>query len=77
MKIKNNLENEELPSRGRHYFSEQPMAELFMIIDEIVKAEPVRCDCDKYTRCWNHRTESQVESIRGELKKRIMEVFED
>ncbi len=77
MRIKKDLKKKDLPSIGRHYFSEQPMAELFLIIDEIVKAEPTRCDCDSNNRCWNHRTESKVESIKGELKKKIMEVFED
>lgn len=77
MKIKIKLPKDKLPSRGRHYFSEEPISELFMLIDEIVVAEPTRCDCDSHKRCWNHRTESKVESIKGELKKKIMEVFED
>lgn len=77
MKIKKTLKREDLPSGGRHYFSEQPMSELFLIINEVVEARPTRCDCDSYRRCWNCRTESRVESIRGELKKKIMEVFED
>ena len=77
MKIKSKLKDKDLPSRGRFYFSKEPISELFLIIDEIVKAEPTRCDCDSHSRCWNHRTESKVFSINGELKKRIMEVFED
>ena len=77
MRIKKDLKKENLPSIGRHYFSEQPMAELMVIIEEVVKAEPTRCDCDSGHRCWNHRTESRVMSIKGELIKRIMEVFED
>lgn len=77
MKIKKNLNKEDLPSNGRHYFSEQPMAELMMIIEEVVQARPTRCDCDSRNRCWNHRTESRVMSIKGELIKRIMDIFED
>ena len=77
MKIKKNLPDEKLPSIGRHYCSRQPISELFKIIDEIVQAEPARCDCDSHTRCWNHRNESIVFSINGRLKERIMEVFED
>ena len=77
MKIKDNLEEENLPSRGRMYFSEEPISELFLIIDEVVKAEPVRCDCDSHNRCWNHRAESLVQSINSKLKMRISEVFED
>ena len=73
MKIK----KENLPSKGRMYFSEEPISELFLIIDEIVQATPVRCDCDARNRCWNHRLESFVFSLNGKLKERISQVFED
>lgn len=77
MKIKKGIDTIKLPSRGRYYGSEQPMTELFLIIDRVVQAPPARCDCDKSYRCWNHRTESIVEIIKGRLKKEIMEIFED
>lgn len=77
MQIKNELPKDKLPSRGRMYFSEEPISELFLIIDEVVQATPVRCDCDKFNRCWSHRAESLVFSINANLKKRISEVFED
>ena len=74
MKLK--VKGNKLPSKGRHYFSEEPISELFMIIDEIVKYDAVRCDCDNMNRCCEHKKESLVIGINGELKKRISEVFE-
>jgi hypothetical protein len=77
MKIKKNIKRENLPTNGRYYGSEQPLTELFKIIDDVFDHRPVRCDCDSTHRCWNCRTASIVEGIKGNLKLKIMEVFED
>ena len=77
MKIKKNLPKEKLPSQNRMYFSEQPIAELMIIIDGVVQYDPVRCDCDSHRRCHHHKMESKVEVINAKLKEKIMEVFED
>lgn len=79
MKLKRTLKKDQLPTNGRYYGSEQPITELFKLIDDVFMpySHPARCDCDSTHRCWNCRTASTVEGIKGKLKLKITEVFED
>lgn len=76
MKIKKDILPENLPSKNRYYFSEQPIAELFILIDEELEFRITRCDCDKYRRCAECRIESKIRFMKEKLKNRISEVFE-
>ena len=67
---------EQTPTMGSHLSSGNPITELLELCDLVLDYNPMRCECDKETRCEQHRIKSIIDSKREALKTEIVRVFE-
>lgn len=62
---------ESLPTKGRHYGSGEAITEFSRLIDDVMRYEAHRCDCDSSNRCRWCMLEQEIRTKRELLKKKI------
>ena len=67
---------EDLPTKGDFYGSGEAILELCTIVDNVMKYEKDRCDCDSHSRCIHCRLESELSFKKEALKKRMQEFID-